>query len=306
MQNQKALKQKIENISNVFEINKVINLKTNKKYIQKYYKINKIPYSLFHTKTDLMYMGVSRDGIYKEDDLLEAARTVEKYIKKLNGTAVLELATGRGASSFHIAQKFPKVKFYGVDISKGQLDFAYKKAKKINNYYPNFGDYHDLSQFENETFDIVFVIEALCYSINKYQVLTEVSRVLKKDGIFIIFDGYLNKNPKQLTSDEKIATQLAEKGMAMDKFETYESFKEKIKKTNFNIDFEENISQFTIPTMKRFEKKATLFFKHPHVAKIISKFLPKAFIYNTISGYLSCTLMQMNTYHYMITILKKE
>lgn len=304
MKNKSELTEKLECVRKVFNINQVLDLKINNEYIQKYYWVNKIPYSLFHTKTDLIYMGVSRDGIYKEDDLLEAARTVEKYLKKSGGSNVLELATGRGANSFHLAQKFPIVIFCGVDISKGQLGYAFKKAEKVNNYYPGFGDYHDLSRFKNETFDIVFVVEALCYSTDKNRVLAEVYRVLKKGGVFIVFDGYSSK--KQLTDDEKIALKLAEKGMALEKFESYESFIGKAKKERFKIDFEENVSQFVLPTMERFEKKAASFFNRPKTAMLLSRILPKEFIYNTISGYLSTTLMSENICSYMITVLKKE
>lgn len=305
MQNQTDLKQKLEDISKVFKIDDVLNIKTSNEYTQKYYKINKISYSLLHTKTDLMYMGVSRNGIYKEEDLLEAAKTVEKQLKNLNGDRVLELATGRGANSFYLAQKFPAVKFYGLDISKGQLDFAFRKAKRVGNYFPGFGDYHDLSKFESEKFDIVFVVEALCYSMNKDKVLAEVYRVLKKNGVFIIFDGYSNKKTDQLSSDEIIASRLTEKGMAVEKFESYDSLINKVKENKFKIEFEENVSRFVIPTMDRFEKKAALFFKFPKLAKLSLQVFPKEFLYNAISGYLSSTLMRMNVCSYMITILKK-
>lgn len=129
MQNQTDLKQKLENISKVFKIKDVLNLEANNEYIQKYYNTNKIPYSLFHTKTDFVHMGISRDRIYKEDDLFEAARLVEKYIKNRKVNKVLELAAGRGANSFYLAKKFPKVDFFGIDISKGQLDYAFEKIK---------------------------------------------------------------------------------------------------------------------------------------------------------------------------------
>jgi ubiquinone/menaquinone biosynthesis C-methylase UbiE len=304
MENQSELSEKLSNVYKVFEINRVLNLKIDNEYIQKYYWVNKLPYSLFHTKTDLIYMGISRDGVYKEDDLLEAARTVEKYLEKSGGTDVLELATGRGANSFYIAQKFPLVNFCGIDISKGQLDYAFKKARKAKNYHPDFGDYHDLSRFNDETFDIVFVVEALCYSTNKNKVLAEVYRVLKKGGFFIIFDGYSSK--KQLTDNEKIALKLAEKGMALEKFESYESFIGKAKKEKFKVNFEEDVSKFVLPTMERFEKKAASFFKRNKTARLLSMILPKEFTYNIISGYLSTTLMRDNICIYMITVLSKE
>ncbi|MBU4300687.1 class I SAM-dependent methyltransferase [archaeon] len=306
MENQSELSEKLENICNVFNITQVLDLKINNKYIQKYYLVNRIPYSLFHSSTDLIHMAISRDGLYKEDDLFEPARIVGNYINKSAGRSVLELATGRGANSVYLSRKFSATKFYGIDISKGQLEYAFKKAKIVHNYYPDFGDYHDLSRFKNETFDIVFVVEALCYSTDKNKVLAEAYRVLKKDGVFIIFDGYSNKNLNQLLHEERIALQLAGKGMAMEKFESYRSFIRKAKKEKFKIDFEENVSQFVLPNMERFEKKAASFFKRPKTAKILSRILPKEFTYNIISGYLSTTLMRQNICNYMITVLKKE
>jgi arsenite methyltransferase len=306
MKNQIDLKQKLEDIGKVFKIEDVLGVEANKEYVQKYYKINKIPYSLFHTKTDFVHMGISRDGVYKESDLIEAAKIVEKYLIQSNGSKVLELATGRGSNSIYLAKKFPTAKFYGIDLSDGQLEYAVKKAKIVNNFYPASGNFHDLSRFKNETFDIVFVVEALCYSKDKSKVLSEVRRILKKGGFFIIIDGYSNKNPDQMTSDEKVALRLAEVGMALKKFELYGDFVNKIKEDNFKIEFEEDASQFVIPNMDRFERKASLFFKFHRLAKLFSVFLPKEFSYNALFGYLTSTLMRMNTCIYMITVLKKE
>ncbi len=110
----------------------------------------------------------------------------------------------------------------------------------------------------------------------------------------------------KLTFNERTALKLAEKGMALEKFESYKSFIIKAKKEKFKIDFEENVSQFVLPTMERFEKKAASFFKRPRTAMLLSKILPKEFTYNIISGYLSTTLMREKICSYMITVLKKE
>lgn len=307
MKNQTNLKQKLEDISRVFKIEDVLNVEANKEYIQKYYQINKIPYSLFHTKTDFVHMGISRDGVYKEDDLFEAARVVEKYIKNLKGDKVLELAAGRGANSFYLAEKFPNVEFYGIDISREQLDYAFEKVKKKKgggNYHPDFGDYHDLSKFGNETFDIVFVIEALCHSTDKNKVFAEVWRVLKNNGVFIVIDGYSNKN--QMTDDEKTALQLVTKGMALECFEYYDSVIIKAKENKFKVEFEEDVSKFVLPTMERFERKAAKFFRFPILAKAIAKIFPKEFLYNAIAGYLSAALVENDVCSYTITVFKKE
>lgn len=182
MSQSQDLNHKLAQIKRVFNIKSVLDLQPNKDYIRQYYKVNKLAYSFFHTFSDRMYMGISRDGQYKNSDLLEAARFVEKYISKLNAKNILDLATGRGATSSYLAEKYPAIKFDGIDISEGQLGFAVKKAKRIPNYHPIKGDYHNLSQYQNGQFDIVFVVEALCYSQEKEKVLKEVYRVLKPGG----------------------------------------------------------------------------------------------------------------------------
>lgn len=182
MKQNQDLATKLEKIKRVFDISDILDIQPDKDYVRRYYKINKLAYSLFHTFSDRMYMGISRDGQYKNSDLLEAARFVEKYIPNLNAKNILDLATGRGATSSYLAQKYPAIRFDGIDISEGQLDFAAKKAKKLSNYHPIKGDYHNLSHYHTGQFDIVFVVEALCYSQEKEKVLKEVYRILKPGG----------------------------------------------------------------------------------------------------------------------------
>lgn len=188
----------------------------------------------------------------------------------------------------------------------GQLGLALKKAKQVKNYFPSLGNYHDLDAFEKNSFDLVFVVEALCYSAKKEVVLSEVCRVLRPEGRFIIFDGYRAKDVSQLEDDEELALRLTEKGMAVDFFATYESLMAKITGANFSIKFEEDVSRFVIPTMLRFERIASLFFRYPFLAKILTHFLPKEFTYNAISGYLMPTLIREGLAKYMITVLQKD
>src|SRR6266480_3704645 len=81
---QSDLRHKLSQIQNVFDLDGILNLHLDARYIQEYYKANQLAYSLFHTLSDQMHMGISRDGVYKSDDLLEAARFAEKYIIELD------------------------------------------------------------------------------------------------------------------------------------------------------------------------------------------------------------------------------
>lgn len=291
---------KLREIERVFNINEILALRTDDEYVTRYYRINKIPYSVFHTNSDLIYMGISRDGVYKEDDLLEAARTISSYIPALKATDVLELATGRGANSLYLAQKYPGVNFWGIDISMGQLDYALRKSKTVSNYFPSYGDYHDLSRYASASQDIVFEVEALCYSKNPKIVLNEVWRVLRPGGMFILFDGY--RTAANLEENDNIICTIVEHGMAVDKFQIYTNFKQDALDVGFVLEHEENVSGYVLPTMRRFEHLAQRFFAFPKIAKLATYLLPKEFLYNAISGYLMPDIMEKRLAIYMITI----
>src|SRR3989344_3582535 len=138
MDNQSEIDKKLEKIKSVFALNEILMKNINQEHIKKYYNINKIPYSIFHTKKDFIHMGI------------------------------------------------------------------------------------------------------------------------RKGGIFIIFDGYQNKN--SLSENERIALKLTEVGMAVEKFESYNSFLSKVKKNKFKIILEEDASNYVLPTMNRFERIAKIFF----------------------------------------------
>lgn len=300
------LDEKMRKIREVFDIEQILNLSIDQKYIQKYYRVNKLPYSLFHTRTGLIHMGISKGGKFKKEDLLGQARIVEEHIKKIRAKHVLELASGRGAASIYLAKRFPEVHFVGIDISKDQLDFAFRQSKKIENFHPIFADYDNLRKFLSKNFDIVFVIEALCMSAQKKQTMKEVYRILKHPGYFIIFDGYRGKRLNQLSKVENLALKLMEKGLAVTEFQPYDAFQDLVKRTEFSIDFEGDTSSLVFPTLLRFEKLAKIFFTNTVLARILLRFLPREFTYNAISGYLMPTLVKLGLASYFITVLQKK
>lgn len=129
--------------------------------------------------------------------------------------------------------------------------------------------------------------------------------MLKKDGIFIIIDGYMQKPLPQLTQDELLAKRLIEKGMTVNNFEEYSSLRRKLHDTKFEIVDEENVSQFILPTLQRFEKMATFYLSSPLLVKdVLYKVLDKDFTKNIISGYLMPYFIENEIAVYMITVAR--
>jgi len=103
------------------------------------------------------------------------------------GMKVLEVGCGTGCGLTEQAVTNPDVEFKGVDFSRNSIKSAESKFSNIKNLSFIEGNAMDLP-FENEAFDLVFNIESShCYT-DKGKFFSEVQRVLKPAGIFLIAD----------------------------------------------------------------------------------------------------------------------
>ena len=296
------LAEKLHIIERVFGKN-LSAIQTDASYIQEYYRVNRLAYSLFHSRSNFVHMGISRTGTYRKEDLSESTRIVGSVITDTHAKNVLELATGRGANSAWLAKRHPATSFTGVDLSPAQLRYAEREASRATNITIKDADFHDLSQFADSSFDLVFVIEALCYSQTKDVVVGEVSRILRPGGHFIIIDGYLGE--RTLTPDETVAARLTALGMAVEDFEPYQRLTNTLQSSRFKIVHEEDVSPYVIPTMMRFERLARLFFLQLWLARVTTHVLPEKFLYNAVSGWLMPELFREQVFKYWVTISKK-
>lgn len=295
-----SLSEKINEINYVFDTRYLEQENEDINVIKDYYKTNKITYRLFHNWSGFLHMGISKNNTYDESDLLEQVKEVENYVKSINAKNILELGAGRGANSFYLSKNNPSVNCYAIDISTSPI-----KQYNSKNLVFNIADYHNLSIFDDNYFDIIFAIETICHSDKKEIVLQEVYKKLKKGGVFIIYDGYLSKDKNLLSDEQKIASKLIEKGMAVNQFDTLQSFNVKIKNIGFAVLEEKNLSQNILPTLFKFERLASKFFKYKFLQKLLKAILPEKVIRNAFSGYLMPNLIEDEIALYIKHILKK-
>jgi len=99
------------------------------------------------------------------------------------GKEVLEVARGSGQGLGHLAKKAKKV--IGGDIDKNNLRFAREYYKDKENIELKILDAHKLP-FDNNSFDLVILYEAIYYLANPEQFVKEAKRVLRKGGNLLI------------------------------------------------------------------------------------------------------------------------
>jgi len=97
----------------------------------------------------------------------------------------LDLGCGTGAVLQSILDKDSNKKAYGLDLSENMLQIA--KGKLNNRATLILGDSDNLP-FENQFFDVVYCNDSFHHYPMPKTVLSEVNRVLKPGGTFIICD----------------------------------------------------------------------------------------------------------------------
>ena len=102
------------------------------------------------------------------------------------GDKVLDLGCGCGAIAEHIAELTGATP-YGVNLDRSQIEKAWRNP---NLPRANFtvGDFNKALEFDDASFDAVYAIQPMTYVSDHAYTFSEVLRVLKPGGRFVIND----------------------------------------------------------------------------------------------------------------------
>ncbi|AOR29003.1 methyltransferase [Formosa sp. Hel1_33_131] len=289
-------------IKNVFNLNSFKKQKIDDSIIKKYYKYSSLAFSLFHSKEGSVHMAINYDGIYNIEGYYTQAVEISHLVKKNN--KVLELGCGKGFNSKILAEKHNFSKFYGIDISETQLNYAKKKEKQFDNLNFNYGSFQDIP-FNDNSFDIVFAVETLCHSENIEILMKEVNRILKKGGKFIIYDAFRVTDIEGKSHLMKESVSLCEKALAVNKFHKISYWIEVSKIKGFEINTNEDKSLAIMPNLKRLYKGSKKYLKNKFLAKMILLCLPSYLVRNSISGIIMPYTIMKKTHSYNKIIMTK-
>lgn len=121
---------------------------------------------------------------------------VVKMVAKKNPKNILDIATGTGDLAISLTSTTAK-EIIGLDISDGMLEVGRQKinAKNLDGIISMIiGDSEDMP-FEDNTFDAITVAFGVRNFEHLEKGLTEILRVLKPNGIFVILETSVPTNP---------------------------------------------------------------------------------------------------------------
>tara|TARA_B100000497_G_scaffold44599_1_gene51718 strand:+ start:7982 stop:8791 length:810 start_codon:yes stop_codon:yes gene_type:complete len=121
---------------------------------------------------------------------LKWRRKVLKMVKNHTPDSILDVATGTGDLAIQFAKNIDAKKIIGFDLSQGMLSMAQKKVantpleEKVD-FIKGDGE---AMPFKDNSFDVVTVSFGVRNFENLEKGLSEILRVLKKGGLFIILE----------------------------------------------------------------------------------------------------------------------
>ena len=169
----------------------------NKKVIA-YYDYTIPFYKVFwHKGTNAIHYGFwDADTKTHTEALVNTNSTLAELVNPTHSSNVLDAGCGIGGSSIWLAKKFG-AHVTGITLSSKQRGKAEKHARESNvddltTFYVR--DYLQTG-FPDNSYDIVWGVESICYAENKDEFIREAYRVLKPGGKIVVADGFLERMP---------------------------------------------------------------------------------------------------------------
>ena len=164
---------------------------------------------------------------------------------------VLDAGCGIGGSSIFLGEKMG-CNVTGISLSERQINKAKELAieKKVEDKVDFRVMNYCATNFPNESFDIVWGCESICYADDKEQFIKEAFRLLKPGGRLVVADGFVTdfKNNDRSTIRNWLA------GWQVNYLETLDRFEEFMSETGFKNIFSSDISKFTAHSSRRLYK----------------------------------------------------
>ena len=212
-------------------------MKWGKKDIISYYERNEFGYGLWGKNMHFGYWDKStktiRQATKKFNEVIVQKASINEHDR------VLDAGCGVGGASVYLAKKIG-CHVTGITICPRQVGSAKKNSlkEKVSHLTEFFEMDYMSTEFPENSFDVVWGLESICYAENKEKFIQEAYRILNPGGRLIIADGFASK--QNYFGIEKRMMNRWLDGWIVNYLDTPDSFKLFARKAGFNnIDYKD-------------------------------------------------------------------
>ena len=294
----------LEKVKSIFLVKNIINNDIDSDSVVNYYRSSSAIYKYLHSYEGAVHMALNYDGIFNKKGYYTQLNEILELIDVSKIKSVLELGSGKGFNSIFLAKKLPEIRFSGIDITDKHLVIANRELHHIENLKFTYGDFQK-SNYDDASFDLIFELESICHADDSRQVLSENFRILKKGGQFVLYDGFRQIGFENLPDNLVQAAILAEKSLAVNRFEKIDTWLEIASEVGFKLKVKKDLSNAIMPNLGKLQLLARKYFEYPFLSKIFLRILSQNMIMNTIAVLLLPFTVRNKAHCYYKIILEK-
>lgn len=197
----------------------------------------------------------SQDSVQYFEDVKKKRYFVEPHIidfmelEKWNGKHVLEIGCGIGTDAYMFANT--GAIYTGIELSDKTLEISRKRFELygLNGDFFNLNA-EDMSQFNDNTFDLVYSFGVIHHTVSPELIIKEVKRVLKPNGTFKLML-YASNSWKKIMIDNELDQYEAQSNTPIAYTYTHDEVNELLKDFNDIHIMQTHIFPYKIPEYKK-------------------------------------------------------
>jgi sterol 24-C-methyltransferase len=212
-----------------------------------------------------MYMPPTIDSdqsVLKNQILFE--RIVANDLNLRPGEKVLELGCGCGAIAEHIAE-LTGARPYGVNLDLSQIEKAWRNPNLPRDNFA-VGDFNKALEFDDASFDAVYAIQPMTYVSDHEYTFSEVFRILKPGGRFVINDVAALDAYDRADDHQRTLIQHTRELTVFGGFWYYKYWEDVYRAAGFDL-----LSSTGRPAVELIKKEVALFDKYEAAFKVLAK-----------------------------------
>jgi arsenite methyltransferase len=238
-----------------FDLAALLSERRGREAIVPYFTRSALLYALAHSLDGAMHMALNPEGRFDPRGYAAQATFVDEHVRAVGARNVLEIGCGRGFNLLRLSHRNAETAFVGVDLTPWHVRAARVVARRRRNVDLVVADFHQLP-FADESFDLVFSVEAICHADDVYRVVGEVHRVLRPGGRFVVIEPWRSPGFDTFGEAAQTAVRVIEKVFVLPDLQEFDVWLDRTTALGFEPVHVEDVTEAALPNLEKLRRQA--------------------------------------------------